>query len=211
MFVSIALSVAMAKRAESSRPAIMARKMMVKPSAGSTVAGRFDALDLAARGEALAGEVDLLRRPRVADRLAPKTISAPIAWHIAGARDALGRPTLAVTVEGNLPLVCQRCLQPFDAPVAQRSELLLARNDAELERLDAEEAEVLLAATPLDAMTLVEDEVLLCLPFAPRHPEGQCTAAVATSSGSDPGQAVNATTSPFARLAALRKGTGRNT
>ena len=49
------------------------------------------------------------------------------------------------------------------------------------------------------------------LPFAPRHPEGQCTAAVATSSGSDPGQTVKATTSPFARLAALRKGTGRDT
>ena len=182
---------------------------MVKLSAGSTVAGRFDALDLAARGETLAGEVDLSLRPRIADRLAPKTNSAPIAWQIAGARDALGRPMLAVTVEGRLPLVCQRCLQPFDASVAQRSELLLARNDAELERLDAEEAEVLLAATPLDAMTLVEDEILLWLPFAPRHPEGQCTAAVATSSGSDPGQTVKATTSPFARLAALRKGTGR--
>src|SRR2546427_13149770 len=115
MFVSIALSVAMAKRAESSRPAIMARKMMVKPSAGSTVAGRFDALDLAARGEALASEVDLLRRPRVADRLAPKTISAPIAWHIAGARDALGRPTLAGAAEGNLPLACPRVLHAFAA------------------------------------------------------------------------------------------------
>src|SRR5881394_318651 len=112
----------------------MVRKMTVKQSAGSTGAGRFDALDLAARGETLAGEVDLSRRPRVADRLAPKTISAPIAWHIAGARDALGRPMLAVSVEGNLLLACQRCLQSFDAPVSQRSELLLARNDAELER-----------------------------------------------------------------------------
>ena len=185
--------------------------MTVKRSAGSTGAGRFDALDLAARGEVLAGEIDISRRPRVVDRLAPNTTSAPIAWQIAGARDALGRPMLAVSVEGDLPQECQRCLQPFDAPIAQRSELLLARNDAELERLDAEEAEVLLAVAPLDAMTLVEDEILLWLPFAPRHPEGQCTAAIITSSGSDPGQAVNATTSPFARLAALRKGTDRNT
>src|SRR2546428_12658445 len=97
MFVSIALSVAMAKRAESSRPAIMARKMMVKPSAGSTVAGRFDALDLAARGEALAGEVDLLRRPRGAHRLGPQPPSAPAARRIAAARPAPGRPTLAGT------------------------------------------------------------------------------------------------------------------
>ena len=118
---------------------------------------------------------------------------------------------LSVSVEGDLPLVCQRCLQPFDTHIAQRSELLLARNDAELERLDAEEAEVLLAVTPLDAMTLVEDEVLLWLPFAPRHPEAQCPADVAGTSASERAQPAKATTSPFARLAALRKGTDRNT
>lgn len=188
----------------------MAQKMTVKRSAGSTSAGRFDALDLAARGEALTGKVDVSRRPRVADRLAPEAISAPIAWQITGARDALDRPMLAVTVEGNLPLVCQRCLQPFDAPIAQRSELLLARDDAEFKRLDAEESEVLPAAAPLDAMTLVEDEILLSLPFAPRHPEGQCPASVAAASEPDQAPSLKAMTTPFARLAALRKGPDRN-
>ena len=189
----------------------MARKMTVKRSTGSRGAGRFDALDLVARGEALGGKLDVARRARVADRLAPETTLAPITWRIVGARDALDRPMLAVSVEGSLPLVCQRCLQPFDAPIAQRSELLLARDDAELKRLDAEESEVLPAAVPLDAMTLVEDEILLWLPFAPRHPEGQCPADVAAASGPDRAQPVQATTSPFARLAALRKGTARNT
>jgi len=187
-----------------------ARKMKAKQSAGSTSVRRFDALTLAAHGEALSGKVDVSQRPRVADRLAPQTISAPIAWQIAGARDALGRPMLAVTVDGDLPLVCQRCLQTFDAPIAQRSELLLARDDAELTRLDAEEAEVLLAAAQLDAMTLVEDEILLWLPFAPRQPEGQCPGDVAAGSGSDRAPLVKAMTTPFARLAALRKGTDRN-
>jgi uncharacterized protein len=84
--------------------------------------------------------------------------------------------------------------------------LLLARDDAELKRLDAEESEVLPAAVPLDAMTLVEDEILLWLPFAPRHPEGQCPADVAAASEPDRAQPVQPTTSPFARLAALRKG-----
>jgi DUF177 domain-containing protein len=188
----------------------MARKMTVKRSTGSRGAGRFDALDLAARGEALAGELDVAHQPRVADRLAPETSLAPITWRIAGARDALDRPMLAVSVEGSLPLVCQRCLQPFEAPIAQRSELLLARDDAELERLDAEELEVLAAATPLDATTLVEDEILLSLPFAPRHPEGQCPEGAPAPSGRDQLQSVKATT-PFARLAGLRKATDSNT
>lgn len=188
----------------------MARKMTVKRSTGSRGAGRFDALDLAARGEALAGELDVAHRPRVADRLAPGTSLAPITWRIAGARDALDRPMLAVSVEGSLPLVCQRCLQPFDAPIAQRSELLLAHDDAELERLDGEESEVLPAAAPLDAMTLIEDEILLSLPFAPRHPEGQCPAGIPAPSGRDQVESVKATTA-FAGLAALRKATDRNT
>ena len=188
----------------------MARKMTVKRSTGSRGAGRFDALELAARGEVLAGELDVAHRPRVADRLAPETSLAPITWRIAGARDALDRPMLAVSVEGSLPLVCQRCLQPFEAPIAQRSELLLARDDAELERLDAEELEVLAAATALDAITLIEDEILLSLPFAPRHPEGQCPAGAPAHSGRDQLRSVKATT-PFAGLAGLRKATDRNT
>ena len=186
-------------------PPRVAQKM-VKRRARSTEAGRFDAFGLAARGESFGGEVDVSRRARIADRLAP-TSAALIAWEISGGRDGVGRPTLKVAIEGSLPLVCQRCLQPFELPVAQQTELLLARTEEELEPLDnSGDAEVVLAAAPLDAMTLVEDEILLSLPFAPSHAEGQCPvrpAAVADSAAATaPGR-----TSPFARLSALKKGT----
>jgi uncharacterized protein len=180
---------------------------MVKRRARSTE-GRFDALGLAARGESFGGEVDVARRARIADRLAPTSHAAPIAWEITGGHDGVGRPTLKVTIEGSLPLVCQRCLQPFALPVAQQTELLLARTEEELEPLDnSGEAEVVLAAAPLDAMTLVEDEILLSLPFAPSHAEQQCPvrlAAVADSAAVTPAPSK---TSPFARLSALKKGT----
>jgi uncharacterized protein len=183
--------------------------MPIKRGGGAVDPRRFDALELADRGDTLTGEIDVARRARVADRLAPG-VASPIAWQIAGGRDALGRPTLAVSLEGTVPLICQRCLQAFEAPIAQRSELLLARNGTELQRLDAEAQEVLLAAAQLDAVTLVEDELLLSLPFAPRHPEGQCS-AVAAGSRDNPAQPAQATTSPFARLAALKKGQQRST
>jgi len=170
-------------------------------------AGRFDAFDLAARGESIAGDVDAARRPRLADRLAPTTASAPIAWRIVGGHDALARPMLTVTIEGSLPLICQRCLRPFDWALAQRSELLLAREETELEQLDAGEPEVLLATSFLDATSLVEDEILLALPFAPRHAEGACLASPELIAGSAVAKTAQGTTSPFARLAALKKGT----
>jgi DUF177 domain-containing protein len=183
--------------------------MTVKRRAGTAGAGRFDALELAARGDTLSGEIDMTLRARVADRLVPGAASV-IAWQIAGARDGLGRPILAVSIEGTVPLICQRCLQPFEARLAQRSELLLAHDSAELQRLDSEAPEVVLAASPLDAVTLIEDEVLLSLPFAPRHPEGQCPAGAAASLKSET-QDSSATISPFARLAALKKGIRRST
>jgi uncharacterized protein len=168
--------------------------------------GGFDAFRLAARGEALAGEVDVTRRARVRDRLAQTAGAAMVSWRIQGGHDDLGRPALTLTVRGNLPLECQRCLQPFDTAIEQRSELLLARDEAELATLDAEEGEVLLASTPLDALTLIEDELLLSLPFAPMHPEPQCPAqAQAVESGGEP---ERNTPSPFARLAALKKRSG---
>jgi uncharacterized protein len=166
---------------------------------------RFDALKLAAEGTSLSGKIDARTLQRVADRLAPGEAAVPIAWSIVGAHDALQRPALIVSIDGSLPLICQRCLQLFDASLSQRTQLLLARDDAELKRLDADEAdEVVLAATLLDALTLVEDEVLLSLPFAPHHDEGRCAAGAAwTDAGVQ--EARRRERSPFASLAGLRQ------
>ncbi len=179
---------------------------MTKRTAGQGMeAGRFDAFRLAARGEVITGKLDVLQRARVADRLAPTAGTAMIAWTIRGGRDELERPILTLTVQGSVPVVCQRCLQGFEAHLDQRSELLLAHDDAELARLDADEREVVLASTPLEAAALIEDEVLLSLPFAPRHPEAQCAAASAGGAQKQSGAA-----SPFAGLAAIRKKPRRN-
>jgi uncharacterized protein len=162
--------------------------------------GRFDAFELSADGAELAGEVDARSLPRVADQLAAGGEAAPIAWRISGRHDELGRPVLTVRLDGAVPLVCQRCLQPFVAPVAQETVLLLARNEAELAGLDAEDTEVVLANTALDSRSLVEDELLLSLPLSPRHGEDACAAARRQTTD-------DARRSPFAGLAALKSRT----
>jgi len=159
--------------------------------------GRFDAFELAAAGTDLAGEVDARSLPRAADQLAEGADPTPIAWRISGGHDGTGRPLLAVRIDAVVPLVCQRCLQPFGATIAQQTDLLLARDEAELARLDAEETEVVLANTTLDPRNLVEDELLLSLPLSPRHDEDACAAA--RRSKSDDGKR-----SPFAGLAVLK-------
>jgi uncharacterized protein len=163
--------------------------------------GAFDAFDLAARQGTLAGAVDVATMGRAVDRLAPEGGACGVSWRITGTHDAMGRPALEVRLDGSVPLECQRCLQPFAWPVTQRTTLLLARDERELAVLDAEDDvnEVLLADAPLDAMTLIEDEVLLVLPFAPRCGRAACAEAPLASGQLDAPRA-----SAFAALAGLK-------
>ncbi|MBK9704562.1 MAG: DUF177 domain-containing protein [Betaproteobacteria bacterium] len=160
--------------------------------------GDFDALRLAGQRQSLGGSLDVRTLPRAAERLADDG-PVPLAWRIAGTSDAVGRPALEVALEGRVPLECQRCLRVFSWPVQQRTLLLLARDEAELARLDdIDEHEVLLAAAPLAVRTLVEDELLLTLPYVPRCGEARCEGAPV-----DAAPAVARAPTAFAALAGL--------
>jgi len=95
---------------------------------GTSDTGRFDAFRLVRDRGVLEGRLDAMSLPRMADQLVEDAV--PVAWRIEGIRDAMGRPALAVVLDGVLPLECQRCLEVVHWPVAQRTELLLAHSDA---------------------------------------------------------------------------------
>lgn len=72
-------------------------------------------------------------------------------------------------------MTCQRCLGAMRHAVQIERALHLARNEAELERLDAlPDGDAILVGETLDLVDLVEDEVLLSLPLAAMHAEGEC-------------------------------------
>ena len=164
--------------------------------------GRFDGFGVAAQRGVVAGNVDAAALPRVADLLAPEQGSADVAYRITGSADALGHPALEVSLSGSVPLTCQRCLLAFRWPVGQTTLVLLAHDEHELSRLDEQdpEHEVVLADAPIDAMALVEDELLLTLPFVPRHPLAECPAARDAGAGDPQPRGASA----FGALAALK-------
>jgi len=137
---------------------------------------QFSAHRLAREGGTLAGTLDPAASPRLEDRLAERSANG-VAWSITGTTDAVGRPALAIEVSGVMPLACQRCLQPLAWTVDQRTVVALAGSEVEADALDGQiDAEVVLATGPLDPIELVEDELLLTLPYAPTHPVGECAA-----------------------------------
>jgi uncharacterized protein len=135
-------------------------------------AQRFDAIRLARERNVIEGSVDPNALSRIAEQL---TGPGSVAWRVEGTSDPAGRPALRIGLRGSVTLECQRCLDDFAWLVDVTTEVLLARDDAELAALDADSSlEVVLAEGPLDPLALVEDELVLALPFAPRHPDEAC-------------------------------------
>ncbi|MBI4938857.1 MAG: DUF177 domain-containing protein [Nitrosomonadales bacterium] len=120
-----------------------------------------------------------------------------IGYFVRGYQDKSGKPMLEVVMDGSCQLICQRCLSGFVYPVHLVSHLLLAQ-ESELERFSAEEdgPDSILADKHQDIGALLEEELLLSLPFAPMHPPGACQIAARGS-----GQPGN---SAFAALAGLK-------
>ncbi len=136
----------------------------------------FDAWRLVREHGVIEGKLDVEASDRLYDRVTDG--AAVVAWRIEGTTDRVGRPALAISIDGNVQLECQRCLATFEYPVAQRTVTVLAKSEAEADALDADsDDEVLVADKPLEPVVLVEEELLLTLPFAPMHDEGTCEAA----------------------------------
>ena len=97
---------------------------------------KLDAFRLARERGVLEGRVDAHRLPRIAETLAKGPSN--VGWRIEGRADVAGRPALEIDLAGAVSLKCQRCLDDFEWPVDQRTEVLLAHNERELAALDAD-------------------------------------------------------------------------
>jgi uncharacterized protein len=171
---------------------------------------RFDAFGLVASHGEIAGKVDAFDLDRVQELLGEENGEVPpadVAWRIRGVTDALGHPALDIALDGEVPLECQRCMELFGFPVHQHTTVLLARDEKELEHLDAsDEHEVMLAAAPLDALEIVEDELVLSLPYVPRCDRADCVAHDASPRTGEHASDDKGAASAFGALAALKRG-----
>jgi DUF177 domain-containing protein len=112
-------------------------------------------------------------------RLAPMVSAGEgeITVRLDGFEDLEGRPGLRLRVAGSVDVVCQRCLDPIKLDIDSERSFLLAAREQDLPELseEDEDVETILADASLDALALAEDEILLQIPMAPRHEDGQCS------------------------------------
>lgn len=88
-----------------------------------------------------------------------------------------GKPAVQVSLRGRVWHTCQRCLGDFEAELAAQRVLVFALPPADLED-EGEATDFVGADARFEALALVEEEALLCLPMVPRHPAGECPAEV---------------------------------
>lgn len=164
-----------------------------------------DALEFSGAGRVLEGSRAAFEFTRLCQGL-PAPQDTEIAWRVAGRRDAgTGRLWLNVQAQGSVRLICQRCLGSFVLPLQVANTVGLVRNQAQLDALDALETagegsdvEYLVADRQLDVLALIEDELILALPYAPRHD-------VCPEAADEPEPRDETKPSPFAVLEQLRK------
>lgn len=163
---------------------------------GTTSTTIADPFRFAADGRRIDGEVAVAKLDRLADSLADSV--GVLHFSIEGSLDEEGRPRLSLGVGGSLVLRCQRCLGGLDWPVEIGVSLRPVREGEGIpdEELEDDEVDALEVGADLDVVGLVEEEVLLALPIAPRHDDCQPPRP-------DGGAEKE---SPFAKLAALRGG-----
>lgn len=159
---------------------------------------KIDLFEFARQDSTASGATSLEDLPRIdaTDR------RGSLAWRVAGSTHGRhGALRLDLSVDGEVVLVCQRCLQPMTEALHLQSKFLIVADETAADALDQDDDfDAVVGSAAFDIDSLIEDEVILALPIAPRHavcPDGAGDVAANTREPS-----------PFAALAALK--TGKN-
>jgi uncharacterized protein len=157
----------------------------------------IDVGEFAEGAGALEGKVAIASLARLCDLLAER--AGEVAYGLRGYLDEDGRPRLRIEVTGRFALRCQRCLEPVVHVVASQREFRFLPDASHLPDVADEAAELddLPLPAPMRVLDWVEDEILLALPIAPRHEEGECLAP------KNPAAAPDTVGRPFAQIREL--------
>jgi len=171
-------------------------------------ARRLDLKGLAEDGGAISGEQPVQMHERLMAETQGRGGELPVTWSAAGELRNPGHvhPEVWLHLKADtvLSLTCQRCLGPVDVPIAIERSFRFVPDEAMAAAQDEEsEEDVLALSRSFDLVELIEDELLMELPLAPRHeicPEQVKLAAADEEFESASSQRDN----PFAMLGKLK-------
>jgi uncharacterized protein len=171
-------------------------------------ARRLDVKGFAEDGGAISGEQPVQKHERLMAETQGRGGESPVAWSATGELRNPGHvhPEVWLHLKANavLSLTCQRCLGPVEVAVAvERSFRFVPDEEMAAAQDEESEEDVLALSRSFDLVELVEDELLMELPLAPRHEV--CPEPVKLAVADEEFEASSsARENPFAMLGKLR-------
>ena len=117
-------------------------------------------------------------------------------------KDEQGLRIITGSIQADVVLECQRCLQPFGQFVQGDIKLAVARHEDAVDSLPRHYDPLLLEVPELELWPLIEQELMLSLPIVATHPEGECT--IDTTYQAQDEELQQDKPNPFAVLAELK-------
>jgi uncharacterized protein len=159
---------------------------------------------LADEGRQVELAVPVARLARLAGMLASS--DGTVTGHVALEREQ-GRAIAEVRFAATLTVTCQRCLAPMSLELEGGSRVVLLEREEDAAGVPQEFETALAPNGRLPLAGLLEEELLLALPAAPRHAAGQCPAAWPVMRDEDAAPEVQR---PFAQLGELLAGRSKH-
>lgn len=163
----------------------------------------IDTAEFTRLGSALSGQALLAGFERFCEDL-PSQPGNSVSWSLKGWRTNGGQSFLEVSLQARPVLQCQRCLEPFEdeVNVVNRVELVSRESDLEDEDDDENAPERILGSRRFDVLSFIEDELILAVPYVPRH--DVCPGGAPLAQPEEPVQPQKRP-SPFSALAQLKQ------
>lgn len=132
----------------------------------------LDVRKAANRGVTVSGSVPLAALRRLGGALASSEGDAVVEFRFS--RDEERRFVVQLQCRASLPVPCQRCLEPMAVAVDNSADLAIVASDEQASQLPKSLEPWLVEQDSADLWALVEDELILALPFTSYHPVDVC-------------------------------------
>lgn len=162
-----------------------------------------DPFELAKKGRVICGEISSKSLPRLKDILVGDALfQAQMDFGISDT----GQRVVTGDVKGDVELLCQRCLESFTQHIKFSFKLGIVSSEQEIARLTEDCEPLLVEGDEILLSDIIEDELILALPPAPTHKEGECSASSYAQSNESMEDVADETRQrPFEGLADLLK------
>lgn len=99
-----------------------------------------------------------------------------VAFVLRGFENKHREPCLELFIEGKLDLICQRCSEKFERTIFLKSGFLIKEETqlTDFQVDDHADYDLIEGSAKMDILSLIEDEIILSLPVAPKHENVKC-------------------------------------